>query len=115
MAEKIDQTVTREVLPTMSELDHEKTGYLAEAVHESTAIEHELGTWEAIKVYRPAVLWSLGYSCCVIMEGYDTNLLSNFFAYPSFLIKYGNWVGITPQLLSGTNVSHQNLCSRDCF
>ena len=95
MAEKTDQAMMKEVVPTLAELDREKTGYLAEAVHESTAIEHELGTWEAIQVYKPAVLWSLVYSMCVIMEGYDNNLLSNFFAYPSFLIKYGHWVGVT--------------------
>lgn len=95
MSDKNDQAVTKEIMPSLAELDREKTGYLADAVHESTAIEHELNTWEAIKVYRPAVCWSLIYSCCVIMEGYDTNLLSNFFAYPSFLIKYGEWVGVT--------------------
>jgi hypothetical protein len=28
---------------------------------------------------------------CVVMEGYDTNLLSNFYAYPAFAKKYGHW------------------------
>jgi SP family general alpha glucoside:H+ symporter-like MFS transporter len=54
-----------------------------------------------LKIYKPAVLWALVFQMCVIMEGYDTNLLSNFFAYPSFLIKYGRWVGITPATPTG--------------
>lgn len=95
MEKKDLNTISVEDAQDFAQLDREKTAHLADAVHESTAIEHELGTWQAIKVYKPAVLWSLVYSFCVIMEGYDTNLLSNFFAYPSFLIKYGHWVGIT--------------------
>jgi hypothetical protein len=43
--------------------------------------EKELGTMAAIKAYPMAVVWSLVLSTCVIMEGYDTNLLGNFFAY----------------------------------
>lgn len=43
--------------------------------------EKELGPAEAIKAYPKAVLWSLVMATCVIMEGYDTNLLGNFFAY----------------------------------
>jgi len=56
MAEKTDQALMEEVLPKLAEVDREKTSYLAEAVHESTAIECELGTWKAIKVCKPAVL-----------------------------------------------------------
>lgn len=36
---------------------------------------------EALKIYKKAVFWSLVISTCVIMEGYDTNLLGNFYAY----------------------------------
>jgi SP family general alpha glucoside:H+ symporter-like MFS transporter len=44
---------------------------------------------EAMKKNPMAVVWSLVISTCVIMEGYDTNLLSNFMAYPSFTHRYG--------------------------
>jgi SP family general alpha glucoside:H+ symporter-like MFS transporter len=52
--------------------------------------EKELGPLEAIRCFPKAILWSLVMSTCVIMEGYDTNLLGNFFAYrlstyPAFL------------------------------
>lgn len=36
---------------------------------------------QAIRIYKKALLWSLAISCVVIMEGYDTNLLGNFYAY----------------------------------
>ena len=68
---------------------------LQHTIAEATNAEHDLTIREALKIYKPAVLWALVFQACVIMEGYDTNLLSNFFAYPSFLIKYGEWVGIT--------------------
>ena len=34
---------------------------------------------QALKISKKAVLWSLVISTCVIMEGYDTNLLGNFY------------------------------------
>ena len=43
--------------------------------------EKEMTIMEAIKAHKKAVLWSLVISTCVIMEGYDTNLLGNFYAY----------------------------------
>ncbi|OBT38659.1 hypothetical protein VE00_11068, partial [Pseudogymnoascus sp. WSF 3629] len=61
---------------------------LEEAAEQGTIDEKELNVSDAIKAYPQAIFWSLVFSTCVIMEGYDTNLLSNFFAYPSFLIRY---------------------------
>ncbi|KAL2827321.1 general substrate transporter [Aspergillus cavernicola] len=53
--------------------------------------EHSLGPLEAIRKYPRAIIWSLIVSLCVVMEGYDTNLLGNFYAYPTFAKKYGYW------------------------
>ncbi|OBT56384.1 hypothetical protein VE04_03500 [Pseudogymnoascus sp. 24MN13] len=69
---------------------------LEEAAEQGIIDEKDLSVRDAIKAYPQAILWSLVFSTCVIMEGYDTNLLSNFFAYPSFLIRYGRFVGVTP-------------------
>lgn len=82
-------------------LGRQKTDDLAQAVYDSTDNEHEMTVLEAIKLYKPGLIWTLVMSTTIIMEGYDTNLLSNFFAYPSFLIRYGNWVGVTPQTPTG--------------
>jgi hypothetical protein len=43
--------------------------------------EKELGPWEAVKAYPQAIGWALVMALCVIMEGYDTSLLGNFYAY----------------------------------
>jgi hypothetical protein len=69
MNDKKISTCAIEDLQILEQLSREKTANLADIVGHSTAIEHDLGTWEAIKVYKPAVLWSLVYSACVIMEG----------------------------------------------
>jgi SP family general alpha glucoside:H+ symporter-like MFS transporter len=63
---------------------------LSAAAAENTDEEKSMTTLEAIKANKKAIFWSLIISTCVIMEGYDTNLLSNFFAYPSFQKKFGD-------------------------
>jgi SP family general alpha glucoside:H+ symporter-like MFS transporter len=62
-------------------------------------IEHHLSPWEAIKAYPVAIFWSLMVSMCVVMEGYDTILIGNFYAFPAFQQKYGTYFpGIGYQL-----------------
>ena len=39
--------------------------------------EKAMSTWEAMKVYKKAILWSLVISTCVIMEGYDTKYVES--------------------------------------
>nr|AOC89493.1 hypothetical protein FGSG_00070 [Fusarium vorosii] len=53
--------------------------------------EHNLPPLQAVRKYPWTVFWCLVVSMCVVMEGYDTNLLSNFYAYPAFAKKYGHW------------------------
>lgn len=55
----------------------------------ATEAEHSMGLWKGLKTYRKAVLWSVLVSSSIIMEGYDTTLISSFFAYPEFKKKYG--------------------------
>lgn len=75
---------------------------LLEAALQSIADDHDLGIWEAIKTYPQAVGWSLVAATCVIMEGYDTSLLNNFFAYRELLSSTaGNAVAnVQPSLFS---------------
>lgn len=54
--------------------------------------EHELTAREAIRKYPRAIMWCLVVSMCVVMEGYDLNLLTNFYAYPAFAKRYGTFV-----------------------
>ncbi|KAF8864909.1 sugar transporter [Acephala macrosclerotiorum] len=57
----------------------------------ATEAEHRLPPLQAVKAYWPAVFWSVMVSMCVVMEGYDAILIGNFFAYPTFAKKYGNY------------------------
>ncbi|KAK4246625.1 sugar transporter-like protein [Corynascus novoguineensis] len=48
---------------------------------------------QALRENRKAVLWSVLISMSIIMEGYDTILMGNFFAYPEFAKKFGDYYG----------------------
>ncbi|KAK5465514.1 hypothetical protein LTS15_002077 [Exophiala xenobiotica] len=55
---------------------------LSVAAHDFTRDEKEMTIREAVVANKKAIFWSLVISTCVIMEGYDTNHLGNFYAYP---------------------------------
>lgn len=57
---------------------------------EATAAEHSTTFWQGIKLYRKAAFWSFIVSMTIIMEGYDTALLGNFYALPAFREEYGS-------------------------
>ncbi|KAJ5873384.1 uncharacterized protein N7473_013257 [Penicillium subrubescens] len=60
---------------------------------QATDEEHEQTLWQALRANRKAVTWSVLISMSIIMEGYDTILMGNFFAYPTFNQKYGHYYG----------------------
>ncbi|KAK9453088.1 putative alpha-glucoside transport protein [Dipodascopsis uninucleata] len=76
-------------------LDKETSKYtghkMLEEAKKAAEREHALGIVDALKAYPYAVLWSFIVSMTIIMEGYDTNLIGNFFAYPQFKEYYGNY------------------------
>lgn len=51
--------------------------------------EHTTTVAQALKIHWKAVMWSLIVSMSIIMEGYDTSLITNFFAYPAFRNQFG--------------------------
>lgn len=55
----------------------------------ATQAERNMGLVKSLKLYRKACLWSVFLSLCIVMEGYDTVLLNNLFAYPPFQKKFG--------------------------
>ncbi|KDN64652.1 putative sugar porter family MFS transporter [Colletotrichum sublineola] len=65
---------------------HEGEGQIQDVIN----VERSLTRREAIRAYPMAIFWSLVVSLCVIMEGYDTILISSFFAHPEFAHKYGD-------------------------
>lgn len=54
--------------------------------------EREMSLRDTFRLWPKAILFSFLISLCIIMEGYDTNLMSNFYAYPAFKNHYGDQV-----------------------
>lgn len=89
--------------PTMEskhEINHEsshdaphdlKKGNLLEldTTREITSAEHDLGFWLAAKQYPTAVFWAMFMCIAVIMAGFDAQLVTSFYALPSFQQHYG--------------------------
>ncbi|KAG0647804.1 Maltose transport MAL31 [Hyphodiscus hymeniophilus] len=65
-----------------------KFGMIEEA-REATRKEHHMTLWHGLKLYPTAAFFSFILSACIIMEGFQLNLMQGFFAFPSFQKKYG--------------------------
>src|SRR5271170_998252 len=55
----------------------------------ATQAEHTMTIPESLRLYPKAVGWSVLLSLAIVMEGYDTILLGQFFALPEFKKHYG--------------------------
>ena len=51
--------------------------------------ERDMGFLEGCRLYPKAMFFSFALSLAVIMEGYDTALLGNFYGIPAFAKKFG--------------------------
>jgi SP family general alpha glucoside:H+ symporter-like MFS transporter len=91
MATVVDEKVNIDHVEKAT-METSKAEYLVQEAREATAAEHEMTLWEGIKLYPKAMGWSVLLSSALIMEGYDTNLLGSFYAFPAFTRKYGNLV-----------------------
>lgn len=62
-----------------------------ERIKASEAAEREttMSLWMGLKLYPKAVAFSAAISACIIMEGYDVNLLQGLFAFAPFQRRYG--------------------------
>ncbi len=67
---------------------------LSQDAKEAADKERHMGFREGVRLYPKAMFFSFGLSLAVIMEGYDTALLGNFYGIPSFARKYGSPAGI---------------------
>lgn len=66
-----------------------------DAAREANDREHALTVRQALRQHWKAVGWSLVISMSIIMEGYDTSIITNFFAYPAFKQQFGQDYGGT--------------------
>ncbi|KAI9633555.1 general substrate transporter [Dioszegia hungarica] len=68
--------------PHLSESD-------AHILRRAQDVEVSMTVRQAFRKYPGAIAWSAAMTLSIVMEGYDTGLISSFFAYPSFVEKYG--------------------------
>ncbi|OQE12780.1 hypothetical protein PENFLA_c063G00321 [Penicillium flavigenum] len=62
---------------------------LASPARAATQAEQKLTFLGGCRMYPKAIVWSCVLSSTLIMEGFDTLLIFNFFAFPAFKQKYG--------------------------
>ncbi|EED14705.1 sugar transporter, putative [Talaromyces stipitatus ATCC 10500] len=67
----------------------ELTAQLEHDAHRAVEAEHKMSLWQSLKTYPHAAGWSILLSTAIVMEGYDTTLISNLYAYESFQRTYG--------------------------
>src|ERR1700744_2921108 len=77
--------------------EHEVTTGKMDAItrkmaNRATATEHELGYWEAFKIYKKGAFWSMFISLSIIMRAYDIEISGNFYALPAFQQAFGSEV-----------------------
>ncbi|KAH8690285.1 putative maltose permease [Talaromyces proteolyticus] len=58
--------------------------------------EHQMTNLTAFKLYPKAIFFSFIFSLAIVMDGYDTSLLSSLYAYPEFQRRFGE------KLVNGT-------------
>ncbi|KAM0272187.1 hypothetical protein ACHAQH_008810 [Verticillium albo-atrum] len=62
--------------------------------------ERQMSIRDTFRFWPKAILFSFVISLSIIMEGYDTHLMSSFYAYPTFMERYGNQVDENGPLIS---------------
>ena len=58
----------------------------------ATEDEHQTTFIQAVRRYPKALAWSAVISLCIIMDGYDTALMSSLFGFQAFAKKYGHFI-----------------------
>ena len=80
-----DDNVLRKMAEVIPDLEEN-----TQAAKAATDNEHRMGLIESARLYPKAIMFSMIMSLGIIMEGYDTSLLGNFFAQPAFQLKFGH-------------------------
>lgn len=63
--------------------------HLEQAANEATELEHSLPLKEVAAIWFKGVIWALLFCLGIIMDGYDSNLMTNLYGLPAFQKKYG--------------------------
>lgn len=88
-------TASRDQEPVKADVNHvadvhdDDWEHSRDAARAANDEEHDTTTLQALKANWRAVCWSLLVSMSIIMEGYDTSLIFNFFGYPAYRQQFG--------------------------
>ncbi|KAL4971255.1 hypothetical protein BDW66DRAFT_155841 [Aspergillus desertorum] len=67
----------------------EDSAWEAEQSQVYTQTQHALGFWEAVRLYQPAVLWSLMINVAVVLKGFDGALVGSIVGLTTFKKQFG--------------------------
>lgn len=95
--EHVEANIGKAPGATYGEALGQKGGWEASVAdaHLANIGEHETTVRKALRAYPFAAIWSLTVSMSIIMEGYDTNLIGNFYGYPAFAKQFGSFDSTT--------------------
>lgn len=78
-------------------VDLEMQDYIAKFLDISTNAKNQdnaekvMPLAEGLRTFPKAALWSIILSTAIVMEGYDTNLINSFYAFPDFVQRFGQF------------------------
>jgi SP family general alpha glucoside:H+ symporter-like MFS transporter len=78
-------------MPVSTVNEHVDRALLNQKAKQADEVDHQQGVFAALRLHYKAVFWAFVVSMCVIMEGYDTSLLNNFYAFPAFAEQFGKF------------------------
>ncbi|CCG22802.1 Mal31 maltose transporter [Candida orthopsilosis Co 90-125] len=93
VSSELDEKSTVAATSTNADIDDYISKFLemSEDARADDQREKQMTLKQGIKTFPKAIAWSLVLSTALIMEGYDTNLLTSFYAYPGFRKKFGDY------------------------
>ncbi len=82
----VDAAEVGGALPRNEKIGNNVTAEMAQA---GTQIEHDTSILQTLRLYWKGAFWSVFVSLSVVMRGYDTAIIGQFFALPAFQAKFG--------------------------
>jgi SP family general alpha glucoside:H+ symporter-like MFS transporter len=77
--------------PVAAVTEHVDRALLNQKAKQADDTDHQEKVLPALRLHYKAVFWAFIVSMSVIMEGYDTSLLNNFYAFPAFAKQFGKF------------------------
>ncbi|KAI8311075.1 Maltose permease MAL31 [Colletotrichum sp. SAR11_59] len=90
-----DKAIGADAVPAASHHNDHNQGEAITAMQ----IERGMSVRDSLRFWPKAVMFSFIISLAIIMEGYDTNLMSNFYVFPAFANRYGDEINSEGEMI----------------